>query len=208
MREIASHSSWVFEDEVGIALGEEFLVLDPAEPLAGAGVFRVVHVDDDEIGAMGDADRLFHHLGILAIGDEHLGLAVVEDEGHRLGVEPDVDRVEHRAAAGYTEMALVHLGRVVEDHRHRVVLLHPELAQGGGEPLGALLDLFPGIAALAVDDGGEPLARVARDVLPDVQHRPAGGVHQRAAQALQPRQFVHRDPEGRDDDDVARPELG
>jgi len=145
-----------------LALGEEFLVLDPAEPLAGAGVFRVVHVDDDEIGAMGDADRLFHHLGILAVGDEHLGLAVVEDEGHRLGVEPDVDGVEHRPAARHAEMALVHLGRIVEDHRHRVVLLHPELAQGGGEPPGALLDLFPGIAALAVDDGGALGVNVGR----------------------------------------------
>ena len=55
---------------------------------------------------------------------------------------------------------------------------------------------------LAVDDRGEAVLRVARDVLPDVQHRPAGGVDERAALARQLRHLLDRDAERRQNHDV------
>ena len=53
-----------------------------------------------------------------------------------------------------------------------------------------------------MDDRGEPVLRVAGDVLPDVQHRAAGGIHERAALCGQLRHFLDGDPEGRQDHDI------
>src|SRR5207249_7805859 len=38
------------------------------------------------------------------VGEQHLRLAVAEDEGDRLGVEADVDRVQHRVGHRHGEM--------------------------------------------------------------------------------------------------------
>ena len=48
------------------------------------------------------------------------------------------------------------------------------------------------VVDLAVDDRREAVAGVLADVLPDVQHRPAGRVHQRAPLALQLREQAAR----------------
>ena len=71
---------------VGIAVCEEGFVVEAADPLAGARVFGVVHVDDEgldgrlvEGGAGGS--------GELPVDDQHLRLAMVEAEGQRLRVE-------------------------------------------------------------------------------------------------------------------------
>ncbi len=61
---------------------------------------------------------------------------------------------------------------------------------------------------LAVDDGREALTGIPGDVLPHVQDRPARRVDQRAAEALEPRQFMHRHAEGRDDHHVALAQTG
>ena len=57
---------------------------------------------------------------------------------------------------------------------------------------------------LAVDDRCVALLGVALHVLPDVQHRTARGVHQRAAAPVQIRQQGDRHTERRQDDDVVR----
>ncbi len=66
--------------EVGIALRDEVLVFDVAEPLAGAGIFRIVVVDHQRLH-LGERQRLLHHLGEFAVDDDDLGLGVVEREG-------------------------------------------------------------------------------------------------------------------------------
>ena len=66
----------------------------------------------------------------------------------------------------------------------------------GGGRLGFL------VPVLAVDHRGEPVKRVALDVLPDVQHRSARRVDQRAARRVEALQLANRDPEGGEDDDV------
>ena len=84
-----------------------------------------------------------------------------------------------------------------------LAVAHAEVvAAGVGEGLGGGgLRLL--VVVLAVDDGGEAVARVLVDVLPDVEHAAAGGVHEHAAPAAQLLHLRHRHPEGGQDDDVA-----
>ncbi len=56
----------------------------------------------------------------------------------------------------------------------------------------------------AVNDRGEAVLRIADDVLPDVQNRPARRVDERAALVHEPRHVAHRDAEGGKDHDVVR----
>ena len=41
----------------------------------------------------------------LAVGEQRAGFAMPQDEGERLGIEPDVERVEHRPAIGTPKWA-------------------------------------------------------------------------------------------------------
>ena len=96
---------------------------------------------------------------------------------------------------------------VVADDRRLVAIEHDEVA-----PLRILQRLRRRRARLfvldlAVDDGGEAVLRVAHDVLPDVQHGPAGRVDQRAAARREVEHLLDGDAEGRQDDDVVGPEL-
>jgi hypothetical protein len=58
----------------------------------------------------------------------------------------------------------------------------------------------------SVDDRREAVLRVAPDVLPDVQHRSACRVDERAALRFQLRELADRHAEGGQDDDVVLPE--
>ncbi len=69
--------------EVRIARRDEVLVLDLAEPLARPGVERIVDVDDER-ALLQLRQRRADLRGELAVGDQHLGLAVLEDVGDRL----------------------------------------------------------------------------------------------------------------------------
>ena len=84
---------------------------------------------------------------------------------------------------------------VVEDHEVAPAVLD----RLGGRGLRLL------VPDLAVDDRRVPALGVAPDVLPDVQHRPAGGVDERAAAPLELLQHGDRDAERRQDHDVVRP---
>src|SRR5258706_16094 len=68
-----------------------------AEPVAVPVVERVVPVDDQRFSAE-PLERGPDRPGVLAISQEHLRLAVLQDVGDRARVEACVDRVEHRAA--------------------------------------------------------------------------------------------------------------
>ena len=46
----------------------------------------------------------------LAVDQQHLGLAVVEDEGDHRRIEPRVERIQHAARHRHAEMRLVHFG--------------------------------------------------------------------------------------------------
>ena len=87
--------------------------------------------------------------------------------------------------------------RLVHVEHHEVATLRVlhHLARGR---LGLL------VPVLAVDDRGEPVARVALHPLPHVQHRPAGRIHQHAADPAKPLEVADGDPEGRQDHHVVR----
>ena len=91
---------------------------------------------------------------------------------------------------------------VVADDTRLVTVEHDEIT-----PAGELQRLRRRGARLfvthfAVNDRGETLAGVARDVLPDVQHRSAGRIDEGAALLGELRHVPNRDAERRQDDDV------
>ncbi|GBD41461.1 hypothetical protein HRbin39_00843 [bacterium HR39] len=136
-------------DELGIPLGQQLLVGDLAEPLvrAGEGFVHVVHHQDPAAEA---SQRLADHRRVFGVGDQHLRLAVVQDEGDGARIEPHVQRVEHGAGHGHAEVGL-ELGRHVGQHGgHRVPRPHPAPLQGRGEPAAALAQLGVGEALRAV----------------------------------------------------------
>ena len=103
--------------EIGIALRNEILVFDVAQPLAVTGIFRIVVVDYQRLH-FAEAERLLHHLGIFAVGDHHLGLGMIEGEGDDRRIEPRVERVEHALRHRHAVVGLQHRRRVGEQHRH------------------------------------------------------------------------------------------
>ena len=151
---MASHSSsGISQREIGIALRDEVLVLDFAQPLAAARIFRIVVVDHQRLH-LGERQRLLHHLGIFAVGDDDLGLAVVEREGDDRRVEPRVERVEHALRHRHAVMAFQHRRRIGEQHRHGVAALDAALAQRRGQPPRARIELGVVAPQPAVNDGG------------------------------------------------------
>ncbi len=148
---MASHSSSIGSGvERRVALGQKRLVFDLAQKGA-ADIAGVVDVDHQRLRAAHQAERLADDLGELAVGEQDLGLAVVEHEGDRLGVEAGVERVEHRARHRNAEMRLDHRRDVGQHHRHRVVLADPALAQRRSQPPAPLRRLRPRVAQIVVD---------------------------------------------------------
>ena len=125
---------------VRIALRDEILVFDAAEPLAGAGILRIVIVDHQRL-YLGERERLLHGLRELAIGDEHLGLGVIERERDDRGIEPRIERVEHALRHRHAVMRLEHRRRVREHHRDGVAALDAALGQRRGKAARARVKL-------------------------------------------------------------------
>ena len=123
-----------------IALRDEFLVFDGADPLAGAGKLLVVIIDDQRLH-LGERQRLFHHFGKFAVDDHDLGVGMVEREGEDRGIEPRVQRIEHALAHRHAVMALEHGRRIGEQRRHRVAAPDAALGQRRGEPARACIEL-------------------------------------------------------------------
>ena len=98
--------------------------------------------------------RLADHRGELAVGDQHAGAAVAQHEGDGLGVEPGVQRVQHRAAHRHAERRLVHRRRVRRHDRDGVVLADAAPRQRGGQAAAAGIGLAPGVALGAVHHRG------------------------------------------------------
>ena len=137
---------------IRIAAGNEVLVLDP---VAFRRVARLRRADFDQGRGMPDlcqgrlGDR--HQFGI---DQEGLALGMLQDECHRLRIEPVVDRVEDAARHG---RRIVHLQRrdaVGREHRNRVVLADAGLAERVGRLPAAPPHLGIGDDAFAVDDRG------------------------------------------------------
>jgi hypothetical protein len=145
--------------EIGVVAGDEFLVVDVAEPLAGRG-----RIDDiyDQRSFVELGQRRLDHRREFAVGQQHLGFAVLEDEGDRVGIEPNVERVEHGARHRHAERRLEAFGHVGRHDGNRVPAPDTVLRQRRREAAAALQRLTPGVTALPVDHGNPPRVHLGR----------------------------------------------
>ncbi len=163
--------------EVGIATGEEILVGDRAE--RGGRAERILDVDDvGPLGRRHPIERRLHHGRELAVGDQHLGAAVAEDEGDGRGVEPDVERVQHRAQHRHAEMRLEQRRHVRRQHGDGITAPDATSGEGGGQAAAARIGLGPAPPGLAMNDGGArgPDRSGAGDEAQRRERRMVGGV--------------------------------
>ena len=149
--------------ECRVARGDEVLVLDVAEARR-TGRLGIGDVDDD--GALGP--ELVQRRGDrgveLAVGQQQLGLAVLQAEGDEGRIEADIDGVEDGADHGRGVVGLQHRRRVGGEDRHRVAALDAGLGQRMRELPRAGIELAIGEPALAVDHR-DPVAEELRRAL-------------------------------------------
>ena len=163
-----------------VARGDEVLVLDAPEARR-ARRLGVGDVDDD--GPLGA--ELLQRRGDggmeLAVGQQQLGLAVLQAEGDERRIEADVDRVQHRADHRRRIVRLQHGRRVGGQDRHRVAALDAGLGQRMRQLPGAGVELAIGVALRAVDDGGavaEELRRAGEEAHRAQRHEVGGALAQ------------------------------
>ncbi|MNY31886.1 hypothetical protein D3C86_1660690 [compost metagenome] len=135
-----------------VALGQQRFVVQVADGLA-LTVLGIIDVDDQR-RVIQHADRRVNHAMKLAVGDQHLGLAMLQHEGNGFGVQAHVERVEHRADHRHAEVHFQHLGNVRQHHGHRVVLADAAPGERRGQAPTAGVGLGPGATNRAVDHGG------------------------------------------------------
>ena len=170
MSAIASHSSPGAERSIGfVALGDQRLVVEAAEPLARAVVFRVVVVDDERAG-LGALERRGDDGRKLTVDYDRLRLAVVEHERDRGRVEAGVERVEHGAAHRDAVMALEHRRRIGEHDRNRVAAGEAAPRKRGGELLRSGVELAIAAAKGSMDDR-QPIRKHRRRALEQGERR-------------------------------------
>ena len=159
--------------EIGIAVGDEFLPGRVAD-LGAVVALGVVDVDDQRLH-LGDRQRLGHDAMVFAIDQQHLGLAMVEDEGDHRRIEAGVQRVQHAARHGDAEMRLVHLGNVGRHDGHRVAHADADPGEGRGKAPAACIGFRPCLPTLAVDQG-DMVGIDAGGALDELQRRESGMV--------------------------------
>ena len=136
-----------------IAAFEKFLVVDLAQPLPALRKFRVVIVDHQRLFLQQrqrgcDGGRKF------AVGDQHLGVAMLQHEGNGRSVQPCVQRIQHRPQHRHAIMGFQHGRGVGQHHRHRVALFDALFGQRRGQAAAAGIEIGIPDALLAMDDGG------------------------------------------------------
>ena len=133
--------------------GQQRLVLLAAEARSGPRGGGIVHLDHLRRPAMLGAQhgqRLLQHRGELAVGDQHVGLAMLHLPGEQPGVEPRVERVQDCIERRHRVMRLDHGRRVGQHDADGGTAPHPERAQRGRQARTALAGLAPAVEALTV----------------------------------------------------------
>ncbi len=109
---------WPGPDEVGVTLGEQGFVFQVGYRLA-LEVLRVADVDQQRwvvqlrhCGA--------HHIGEFPVHQHHPRLAVLKHVGDGIGIEADVEGIEHRADHRYAKVRFKHRRDIGQDGRHGV----------------------------------------------------------------------------------------
>ena len=137
-----------------IPFGEKVLVFDRPDAFV-AGCLVVGNVDDERFD-LAARQGFTHDRRDLGVVDHHLGFTVIEDEGDRVGVEADVDRIDDRSCGRDAEQAFVEGRDVGRDDGHGVALADTAALERGGEATATAEGFGPGVATLTVDYG-EPL---------------------------------------------------
>ena len=135
-----------------VAVGNESLVLHCSEPPTRPGIERVVDVDHVDL-ALELRQRRPHHASVHAVSDHHLGRAVLEDIGDRVGIEPRVDRIEHGAEDRHAVVRIKHRRDIRQHHSDDVAALYAEPGQRRSQPARALVVLRISDPQAAVDHG-------------------------------------------------------
>ncbi len=135
-----------------VSLLEECLVVDLSQQVSVPGQ-RIIDVHDERF-SRNAAEGFPDDRTELAVGEEDLGFAVVEDESNGLGVQPDVESVQHRPRHGDSVMRLEHFGDVRRHDAHGIAPAHSAARERAREPARAPVELPVGVGAIAVDDGG------------------------------------------------------
>ena len=139
--------------EAWIAGGDELLVFERAQPLARSVELGIVVVDDQRLHP-GERERLLRQARELPVGDQHLGLRVIELECDQRGIETGVDGVEHCLGHRHAVVAFEHRRRVGEQDRDGIAAGNALRCQRRSKLPRAGVELGVAPAQPAVNDGG------------------------------------------------------
>ena len=144
--------AWKRPGEFRIAGFDQDLVVQCAQSLA-LGRRLVLDLDHQGTTLAHERQRLFHDGCELAVGEQHLGFAMLQHEGNRFAVQPGVQRVQHRTGHGDGEVGLEHRRDVGQHHGDRVANPHTMAGQRRGQALASFIRLGPGLAEVAIHNG-------------------------------------------------------
>ena len=135
----------------GIAGVQERLVGHLPQQRAAGGL-GVVDVDHQRL-LVQQRQRPLDRRRELAVGDQNAGAAMAQHEGDRLGIEPGVERVQHRAQHGNAEMRLVDRRHVGRHHRNGIAAADPAPRQRRSQPTATVIGLPPAVTHRAMHHG-------------------------------------------------------
>ncbi|MNF72021.1 hypothetical protein D3C84_539840 [compost metagenome] len=169
---------WPLPGERRVAFRQQRFIVQIADGLAFT-VFRVVDVDDQR-RVIKHADSGVNHVMELAVGDQHLGLAMLEHERNGFSIQAHVERVEHGADHRHAKMHFQHFRDIGQHHRHGVVFADAATSQRRGQASATGVGLRPGAANRAVDDGGVVGVNIGR-ALKEAERRQGDVIDSRRA---------------------------
>ena len=137
---------------IGIALGQQAFVIGLAQGDVLVRGFRIDDIDDRDVLAPGHGEGGLHRRREFRVGQQNLGLAVVQAEGDGFGVQAHVQGIDDGAQHWHGEGRFVHFRRVGAHDGDGLQPLHSALFQRRGEPSGPRIGLHPGEAFGAVND--------------------------------------------------------
>ena len=157
-----------------IARGQKFVVGDAAEARDIAREQRVLHINHQQRRTgLAQCQRFGHHTGKFRVDDDDAGFSVVQHEGQRFGVQPGVQRIQHRTCRGNAKVRFHHRRGVGQHHRHCVAGLHTCFLQGACQ-LAATGEHFGPVAPQRAMHHRQPLWVDLRGALDERQRRQRG----------------------------------
>ncbi len=135
--------------EAFVALRQRVLVFDLADPLSSSKS-RIVDIDDKRFWSRHQGQRLRYHAGKFRVDQDDFRAAMIELEGDRGGIKPDVERVEHSAGHRDRKMYLVHCRDVRQHRRDRIAVSDVSACEERGKAPATRIGLRPGEGAAFV----------------------------------------------------------